>query len=128
VINMRSEGRRFERGRCLVPVSWFYEFTGARYPKTKHRFDKLRSDGQPEDWFCFAGVWTPSDEGRFALLTTRPGPDVEPIHDRQPVVLERVDWARWLDPAEPAEPLLQPSPAGTLKLTTLAPKSGPALL
>jgi putative SOS response-associated peptidase YedK len=28
VINMRSENRKLERGRCLVPASWFYEFTG----------------------------------------------------------------------------------------------------
>jgi putative SOS response-associated peptidase YedK len=124
VINMRSENRKFDRGRCLVPVSWFYEFTGAKYPKTKHRFDKLGPDGAPEDWFCFAGVWTPNapspeEPGRFSLLTTAPGPDVEPIHDRQPVVLNRADWGRWLDPAEPPEPLLRPSPAGSLRVTTL---------
>src|SRR5947209_9739319 len=29
VINFRSEGRRFPVGRCLVPASHFFEFTGA---------------------------------------------------------------------------------------------------
>lgn len=28
----------------------------------------------------------------FTLLTTEPGPDIAPIHDRQMVVLERADW------------------------------------
>ena len=39
VINFRSEGRTFGNGprggRCLVPVSGFYEFTGDKYPKTR---------------------------------------------------------------------------------------------
>jgi SOS response associated peptidase (SRAP) len=54
VINMRSEKRRFPRGRCLVPVSHFYEFTGKRSPKDKWRFTKVG-----EDWFCIAGLWRP---------------------------------------------------------------------
>ena len=29
VINFRSEGRRFPKGRCLIPASHFFEFTGA---------------------------------------------------------------------------------------------------
>ena len=43
VINMRSEGRRFEKGRCLIPASSFFEFTGEKYPKTRWRFS--RTDG-----------------------------------------------------------------------------------
>jgi len=35
VINFRSEGRTFKKGRCLVPASHFFECTGAKYPKTK---------------------------------------------------------------------------------------------
>ena len=29
VINFRSEGRKFPKGRCLVPASHFFEFTGS---------------------------------------------------------------------------------------------------
>src|SRR5690348_418500 len=50
-INMRSEGKRFERGRCLVPASHYFEFTGAKSPKVRWKF--VRAD---EDWFCFAGI------------------------------------------------------------------------
>jgi putative SOS response-associated peptidase YedK len=37
-----------------------------------------------EDWFCFAGLWLPISDGgeAFTLLTTTPGPDDAPIHDR----------------------------------------------
>ncbi|MBX3479071.1 MAG: SOS response-associated peptidase family protein [Caulobacter sp.] len=109
VINYRSEGRRFERGRCLVPASSFYEFTGDKYPKTRWRFS--RADGQ---WFCFAGFHSGEGEAaRFALLTCAPGPDIAPTHDRQPVVLERADWDRWL---AGEDGLLTPSPAGTWTL------------
>jgi putative SOS response-associated peptidase YedK len=33
VINFRDEGRRFPVGRCLVPASHFFEFTGKKSPK-----------------------------------------------------------------------------------------------
>jgi putative SOS response-associated peptidase YedK len=68
VINFRSEGRKFERGRCLVPASWFYEFRGAKAPKEKWRFKRA---GQ--DWFCFAGIWRPANANgpeAFMLLTS----------------------------------------------------------
>jgi putative SOS response-associated peptidase YedK len=39
VFNFRSEGRHFDKSnRCLVPASAFFEFTGKKYPKAKHRF------------------------------------------------------------------------------------------
>ena len=31
VINLRSEERRFPKGRCLIPASHFFEFTGIRH-------------------------------------------------------------------------------------------------
>ena len=116
VINFRSEGRRFSKGRCLVPASHFFEFTGTKYPKTKWRFTM-----KGERWFCFAGLWTPpadgdESEGRFTILTTAPGPDVAPYHDRQVVVLPRAHWADWLDLTRPEAELLQPTPAGVLEV------------
>ena len=59
-----------------------------------------------------------SDAGRagdaFTLLTTEPGPDVAPIHDRQMVVLERSDWPAWLNLRRPEAELLRPVPPGSL--------------
>jgi putative SOS response-associated peptidase YedK len=112
IINFRSENRRFPVGRCLVPASHFYEFTGSKSPKTKWKFTKAG-----EDWFCFAGLWRPMPDGigeAFTILTTEPGPDVAPIHNRQVVVLDRVDWLAWLDLTRPQMELLRPLPAGSL--------------
>lgn len=123
VINFRSEGRRFERGRCLIPASAFYEFTGARYPKTKWRFTKTG-----EDWFCIAGLWRPGQGDwpeSFTMLTLAPGPDVAPYHDRQIAVLERTDWEAWVGEAAPPEGLLRSASAGSLRVDQVNP---PALL
>lgn len=111
--NFRSEGRRFApEGRCLIPCSYFFEFTGAKSPKTRWRFE--RSDGE---WLSFAGLWRAGEDGgRWTLLTTEPGPDVAPIHNRQPVMLERADWGAWLDGLRPEGDLLRPSPAGALRV------------
>ncbi len=112
VINFRSEGRRFPKGRCLVPASHFFEFTGTKSPKSKWKFTK-----SGDDWFCFAGLWRPMPDGAgeaFTLLTTEPGPDVAPIHDRQMVLLQRQDWQAWLDLSRPEAELLCALPAGSL--------------
>jgi len=55
-------------------------------------------------------------EQAFTLLTTEPGPDVAPIHNRQMVVLDRSDWLAWLDLTRPESELLQPLPAGDLSV------------
>jgi putative SOS response-associated peptidase YedK len=113
VINFRSEGRRFPVGRCLIPASHFFEFTGSQSPKRKWKFTK-----SGEDWFCFAGLWRPTPPGgaAFTLLTTAPGPDVAPIHNRQMVVLNRADWAAWLEQTGNETELLAALPAGSLSV------------
>jgi putative SOS response-associated peptidase YedK len=81
-------------------------------PKSKWKFTKTG-----EDWFCFAGLWRPMPDGAgdaFTILTTEPGADVTPIHNRQVVVLERADWLAWLDLTKPEPELLRPLPAGSL--------------
>src|SRR5579885_891826 len=113
VINFRSEGRRFPVGRCLVPASHFFEFTGTRSPKQKWKFAMA-----DEDWFCFAGLWRPTPDGglAFTLLTTAPGPDVAPIHDRQMVILRPADWSAWLEQQGNEAALLQSLPPGSLRV------------
>ncbi len=112
IINVRSDGRRFRAGRCLVPVSHFFEFTGARSPKSKWKFTRTGAA-----WFCLAGLWRPASQDAgdaFALLTTSPGPDIAPIHDRQVVVVDRANWATWLSGDANETTLLVPLPAGAL--------------
>lgn len=115
VFNFRSEGRHFaESRRCLVPASAFYEFSGTKYPKAKHRFTIV---GAP--FMAIAGLWRQGEGNQpssFAMLTTAPGPDVAPIHDRQVVVLKPDRWKAWLALSEPEAELLRPLPAGSLQV------------
>ena len=126
VINFRSDGRRFangeDRGRCLVPATAFYEFTGNASPKTRWRFSAA---GEP--WFCMAGLWRRYADGaeRFTLLTTEPGPDMAPYHNRQVALVPREAWAGWLSGAAEAD-ILGPAPAGTLKVAKDSPERAPA--
>lgn len=122
VYNFRSEGRTFDSGRVLIVADGFYEFTnpdpveGApkKRPKSKWLFTM-----QNEPFFCIAGLLRtePSVGEAYTMLTTSPGPDIAPYHNRQVVVLGRKDWARWLNPAVPAGEVLQPALAGTLAVT-----------
>lgn len=114
IINFRSEGRSLGNGagggRCLVPVSGFYEFTGDRYPKTRW---VLRGVDQP--FLALAAVWRAGADGEaFSLLTAEPGPDVRPYHTRGVLPLAPAVWADWLLNRRPAGELLIPPPAGTL--------------
>jgi putative SOS response-associated peptidase YedK len=92
VFNFRSEGRHFGKStRCIVPASAFFEFTGKRYPKAKHRF-ALRASPIT----AIAAISRPGHGNQppsFAMLTTAPGPDVAPYHNRQVVVLRPEDRA-----------------------------------
>jgi putative SOS response-associated peptidase YedK len=117
VYNFRSEGREFTSGRCLIPADGFYEFTDPS-DKKKKRKDKWLFTKSSEPWFCVAGIWrTDEDVGEaFAMLTTPPGPDVMPYHDRQIAILDRADWAAWLDPSVSAKTILKALPAGTLSV------------
>jgi putative SOS response-associated peptidase YedK len=125
VFNFRSEGRSFaESRRCLIPASAFFEFTGTKYPKTKHRFTL---NGAP--FLCIAGLWRPAAEGSnqppaFTMLTTAPGPDVAPIHNRQIVVLRPEDWPHWLELSRPEAELLRPLAEGSLSVEQVRPGRG----
>ena len=117
VFNFKSEGRHFDKSnRCLIPASAFFEFTGTKYPKTKHRFELK---GAP--FMAIAGIWREAKDGSqaFTMLTTEPGEDVAPYHDRQVVVLPPKDWTAWLYLTKPEAELLKPLPKGALTATTV---------
>ena len=115
VYNFRSDGRDFGAGRCLIVADGFYEFTTPADPKKKRK-DKWLFTRRGEPLFCIAGLWRASaDVGEaFTMLTMPPGPDIAPYHDRQIAILERADWAAWLDPSVPAHTVLRALPAGAL--------------
>ena len=121
VYNFRSDGREFTSGRCLIVTDGFYEFTTPREPRKDKRKDKWLFTVPGESWFCIAGLWRDSGVGEaFTMLTTEPGPDVAPYHNRQVAVLPRANWRAWLDGSVSARDLLGPCPAGMLQVEKAA--------
>jgi putative SOS response-associated peptidase YedK len=107
----------FRRRRCLVPADGFYEWKtegGARQP-----YLIRPSEGGV---FGFAGVWETAldpDGGEIdtaAIITTEAGPDLSTLHSREPVVITRDDYGRWLSAderdAEILKSLLAHAPEG----------------
>jgi putative SOS response-associated peptidase YedK len=108
VINIQSEKRRdppFLRG--VAPMDRFYEFKGQKPPKSKFAFTPAVNEP-----LGFAVI---VKDGRFALLTTAPNPDVAPIHGRMPVTLRLRDWRRFLTAAAWPADLTAPAAEGTLQ-------------
>jgi putative SOS response-associated peptidase YedK len=109
-----------KRRRCLIPADAFYEWQ-KRNAKGKQPFAFGMQSGEP---YAFAGLWErwkPKDGEpleTFTILTTDPNEIAEAVHDRMPVILERHDYSRWLEPGEPERPpvdLLRPYPAEKMR-------------
>ena len=116
VFNFRSDGRDFSRSdRVLVLADGFFEYTAPRAAgvklKDRHLFTRAG-----EDWFWIAGLVR---DGCFSLLTTAPGPDIAPYHDRQIVTFAPQAGMDWLTLSRPQRELLAPTPAGGLVARTL---------
>jgi putative SOS response-associated peptidase YedK len=117
VYNFRSDGREFTSGRVLILTDGFYEFTKPADPGQKRKDRWLFSD--PDGGVIgIAGIVrdVPDLGERFTMLTTEPGPDVAPYHNRQVALLPASKWRAWLDPSVPARDLIGPAPAGALRV------------
>ena len=115
VYNFRSDNREFTSGRCVIVADGFYEFTKPADP-AKKRKDKWLFTLNDHPFFCIAGLWRrdPQVGEAYTMLTLEPGPDIAPYHSRGVAVLQREQWAQWLDPQVPAADVLRPLPAGRL--------------
>ena len=125
VYNFRSDGREFQSGRCLVVADGFYEFTAPADPKQKRK-NRWLFTWPGEAMIGIAGLTriAPDVGEAFTMLTTEPGPDVAPIHNRQIALLGPGDWKAWLDHSGSERELLKPLPAGTLAVR-MAPRETP---
>ncbi|HXX91308.1 MAG TPA: SOS response-associated peptidase [Acidimicrobiales bacterium] len=136
MINARAESlatrpayrEAFVERRCLVVADGFYEWEAPEPGGPRRRLPHYyrRADGAP---LVFAGLWDRwkdrerrPEEGAVlrscTIVTTDAGPDVAPVHDRMPVIIETDRIDEWLDPegkdTGALARLLVPSPAGTL--------------
>jgi putative SOS response-associated peptidase YedK len=110
----------FQRRRCLVPASGFFEWKKVGKAKVPQWIYPV--DGDP---LTFAGLWEfwrPAKDVEpvltFTIVTTTPSADVRDIHDRMPVIVAPRDREQWLDPRSPAADvaaLLRPAPDGFLR-------------
>ena len=117
VYNFRSDGREFPNGRCLIIADGFYEFTAPTDPKAKRK-DRWLFTFPGGAMLGIAGLTraVPGTGEAFTMLTTEPGPDVAPYHNRQVAVLPQERWRAWLDSSAPAGELLRPLAAGSLEV------------
>jgi putative SOS response-associated peptidase YedK len=113
----------YKRRRCIIPATSFTEWTGPKGSKTAHAIS--RADG---GLLFFAGLWErcPTDDGTaesytMPMIDAVAGDDMAPFHDRQPVMLDALSAAIWLDLAADPKPILRSPPAGTLIADPRAP-------
>jgi putative SOS response-associated peptidase YedK len=131
-----------KRRRCLIVADGFYEWQKTSSGKQPYFFyqpylpepasepaksseaampTEPRPARQP---FGFAGLWEHWEVGDGSVLesctivTTEANADMQPIHDRMPVILSPRDYDLWLDPGlqdgEAVRSLLTPGNLGDL--------------
>jgi putative SOS response-associated peptidase YedK len=107
----------FQRHRCIIPASGYYEWlkrTDGRQP-----YFISAADGGV---LSFAGLWDRwknSETGELVtsctIIVTAANELTQPIHDRMPVVLDRADIRPWLN-GEAGTELLKPAAEGRLRM------------
>lgn len=127
VVNARSEtlfGKSAYAGvgRCLLPVSGWYEWTGAPRRKTRWAIS-----GLAEPLLAFAAVWDAwrapggAEVLSLATVTCAPNADVRDIHHRMPVIVGPAGWPLWLgETAGDPFDVLNPLPDGRLRIEAVA--------
>jgi len=100
IAEKRSYKAAFQKRRCIVPVSGFYEWQ--RSGTTKKPF-AIHLKNAPI--MSLAGIWEhwvniedTETVDSFALITTAANSYMEKIHTRMPVILGPQEEERWLDP------------------------------
>lgn len=95
----RSYKGSFERYRCLIPASGFYEWKGEKGNKTPYYIHPTH-----EPVFSFAGiynVWESPDGEKipsYAIITTNANDKISELHKRMPAMLLKEEWEEWLNP------------------------------
>lgn len=94
----------FERRRCLIPVSGFYDWVTLEDGKTKVPY-MAYVPGQA--MFCLTGIWdrwiSPAGEEvrSFAIITGPPNELWAKVHNRMPVIMPEDHFEEWLSPENP---------------------------
>jgi putative SOS response-associated peptidase YedK len=115
----------FRHGRCLVPASGFYAWSGPEGSRTPFTI-ALTS----RDWFCFAGLWSRamidgSEIDTFAIITCAANDTMAGFGASMPVILAVKDHRRWLEiGAHDPQTLLRPWPDADMRAWPANPAVG----
>ena len=129
MINARSETiqekpsfkNAFKQRRCLILADGFYEWQKSSQrgvPKVPYYFQLV--NGTP---FTFAGIWEtwrPSEGEEVhtcSIITCPPNDLVSRVHNRMPVILDKITCWDWLadQPADALQAMLAPYPAEKMR-------------
>jgi putative SOS response-associated peptidase YedK len=99
----------WQRRRCLIPASGFYEWSEPRGGRKRPYFIRPRD----EPLLAIAGLWerwrTPAGEKleTCVIVTTDANAQLVDIHDRMPLLIPRDAQALWLDPKSSIDQVLK---------------------
>jgi putative SOS response-associated peptidase YedK len=128
ITEKRSYKSAFEKRRCIVPLSGFYEWLRhERGPKRPFAIYLKK-----QKIMSVAGIWehwqskeTKEKVDSFSILTTAANGFMDWIHTRMPVILPPDKEQEWLDPenhnVEALKKLLKPCPSSWLMAYEIAP-------
>lgn len=111
---LRAENRQITR-RCLIVMNELFLRPGTGGGKERRSVEPAGNGA----FFCCAGSWEPESDqwpAAFAGITVEAYPDIAPYQDRHMAIVRETDWQSWLTGA-PAEEILRPWPAGSLRIT-----------
>ena len=98
----------WQRRRCIVPASWYFEWDHIRTSdgktKTGEKY-RIHPDQSNITWLC--GLYS-FEKGLpvFTIITRSPGEAVSKIHDRMPLILPKDKIDDWIRPGSDPEALL----------------------
>lgn len=84
--------------RCLIPATYYYEWM--KSPTLKKKIRHVMRDPKTTTVYM-AGIYrleASEDTPRFVILTKRAAKQIQDIHDRMPVILDREQQKEWLSP------------------------------
>jgi putative SOS response-associated peptidase YedK len=134
LINARAEGisskasfrMPIRRRRCLVLADSFYEWRHYGHQKMPYRI--LLNDNSIITMAAVWDEWVRPDNQivqSFSIITTEANQDIAPLHDRMPVILQTAEarnlWLQSTTELNEVIALLQPLPAGSLRMYPISP-------
>ncbi len=108
----------FQRRRCLIPASGYYEWRGKK--QAKQPFHIHRPDNGLLAFAALWEQWSPPDREQVlscTIITTNANQTLSEVHDRMPVILAPTEFGRWLSNDTPREALIdlmRPAPEDLL--------------